>query len=180
MTRADTTLDAWLAIASAHAEPQQPQATLATLDAVLERLVGRKLLTVLTVFPADGLVERSYSNLPDHFDIGGYKRIDQAPRLGKVLASRQPFIGRTRREIEANYPDAEAIFATGCASILNMPVIWQGNVVATVNLLHDEGFYDDAHLPIVRCLSQAALPAFLTRALPRIPDTSLESNHVRS
>lgn len=163
----NTTADllvAWHAIAEAHHATDQPHATLSALDAALDRLVGRKLLTVLTVFPDQGLVERTYSNEPERYPPGGIKHIDDTPRLKQVLASAQPFIGRTRDDIVANYPDAETIFATGCASIVNMPVIWQAKVVATVNLLHEAGFYNDAHVPLVRCLAHAALPAFLMRA----------------
>jgi hypothetical protein len=52
-----------------------------------------------------------------------------------------------------------------------MPVVWKNRIVATVNLLHTEGFYDSDDLPLVRCLSQAALPAFLERTIAAKPAT---------
>ncbi|MGI4985197.1 MAG: GAF domain-containing protein [Janthinobacterium lividum] len=148
-------------LAAAHASGDQPSATFRALDEALDALIGRKLLTVLVVRHETGLVERAFTNLPQDYPSGGTKRIADAPRLRQVVASGEAFIARTRAEVAANYADAEAIFATGCASILNMPVIWRQRVVATVNLLHAEGFYEARHIPLVRCLAQAVLPAIL-------------------
>ncbi|MFS2168497.1 hypothetical protein ACCD09_32750, partial [Variovorax sp. Varisp62] len=81
-----------------------------------------------------------------------------------------------RDDIVANFTDAETILATGCSSILNVPVIWMGKILATVNLLHTEdGYYLDAHIPVVRCLAQAALPAFLCNEPSSVE--LLELNH---
>lgn len=148
-------------ITEAHAQVEQPQSTLAALDGAIADVVGRKLLTVLTVHQDKGIVTRAYSNVSDSYAPGGTKRIDSAPRLQKVLATGQPFIGRNRDDIVANFADAETILATGCSSILNVPVIWMGKILATVNLLHTEDHYRDEHIAVVRCLAQAALPAFL-------------------
>ncbi|MBK3815220.1 GAF domain-containing protein [Paraburkholderia nemoris] len=152
---------AWQAIADAHRAVDQPDATLRALDEAIDALVGRTLLTVLTVYPDDDVVERSYSNMTARYPIGGFKRISDTPRLRSVLETGEVFIARTREDIIANYPDAETIFTTGCSSVLNVPVFWREQVVATVNLLHTEGFYSPSHIPIVRSLAQAALPAFL-------------------
>ncbi|WP_126227706.1 GAF domain-containing protein [Burkholderia ambifaria] len=148
-------------ITEAHARIDQPRSTLAALDGAIADVVGRKLLTVLAVHTDKGIVSRAYSNVSDSYAVGGTKRIDSAPRLQRVLATGQPFIGRNKADIVANFADAETILATGCSSILNVPVFWMGKILATVNLLHTEGYYQDEHVPIVRCLAQAALPAFL-------------------
>ncbi|SOE73252.1 hypothetical protein SAMN05446635_4778 [Burkholderia sp. OK233] len=166
---------AWLAIADAHRHSDQPGATLRALDEAIDALVGRTLLTVLTVYPDEGVVERSYSNLTARYPIGGFKRISDAPRLREVLETGEVFIAQTREDIIANYPDAEMIFETGCSSVLNVPVFWREQIVATVNLLHTEGFYESFHIPVVRSLAQAALPAFLER-LP-IQRQALSSKH---
>jgi transcriptional regulator with GAF, ATPase, and Fis domain len=161
MTSCEKLVDGLRSITEAHGLIEQPLSTLAALDSAIAGVVGRKLLTVLAVHADKGVVERAYSNVSDSYAAGGTKRIDSAPRLQKVLASGQPFIGRNRADIAANFPDAETIFATGCSSILNVPVIWMGKILATVNLLNTEDYYRDEHIPIVRCLAQAAVPAFL-------------------
>jgi transcriptional regulator with GAF, ATPase, and Fis domain len=161
MTVCEKILSGLRSITDAHAFMEQPRSTLAALDNAIADIVGRKLLTVLTVHIEEGIVKRAYSNLRDSYAAGGIKRIDSAPRLQKVLVTGQPFIGRNRDDIVANFTDAETILATGCSSILNVPVIWTGKILATVNLLHTEGYYREEHIPVVQCLAQAALPAFL-------------------
>lgn len=161
MTALNELLSGLLTIASAHASNEQPEATLRALDEAVVVAVGRKLVTVLTVNEQEGTVSRAYSNMGDKYPVGGRKSIADTPRLRAVLEAGEPFIGRSRADILANYPDAETIFAAGCGSILNVPVLWKQQVVATVNLLHDDGFYEDSHVDIVRCFAQAALPAFL-------------------
>jgi transcriptional regulator with GAF, ATPase, and Fis domain len=161
MMSEDLLLAELVSIASAHACTEQPRATLQALDSAVNSLVGRKLLTVLTVNERQGTVTRAFSNLVDRYPVGGRKCIAETPRLRAVLGTGEPFVGRSKDDILANYPDAETIFAAGCGSILNFPVRWRQQVVATVNLLHDEGFYDDHHVDLVRCLAHAALPALL-------------------
>ncbi|MDR5798077.1 GAF domain-containing protein [Caballeronia sp. LZ008] len=157
----DQLLALMLSITASHAARQQPQTTFEALDTAMSEMVGRKLLTVLTVNRSRDTVERAYSNQSGTYAAGGTKGIESAPRLKQVLATGEAFIARNRHEIQTNYPDARAIFETGCSSILNVPVIWSGTVVATVNLLHDEEHYQDEHIPIVQGLAQAAMPAFL-------------------
>jgi len=98
-------------IASAHACVEQPRATLQALDSAVNSLVGRKLLTVLTVNERRGTVTRAFSNMGDRYPVGGHKSIAQAPRLRAVLGTGEPFVGRSRDDILANYPDADTIGA---------------------------------------------------------------------
>lgn len=161
MTGSEKLLAGLRSIMESHARIDQPRSTLAALDGAIADVVGRKVLTVLAVHTDMGTVSRAYSNVSDSYAAGGVKRIDSAPRLQKVLATGQSFIGRNKDDIVANFTDAETILATGCSSILNVPVFWMGRILATVNLLHTEGYYQDEHVPVVRCLAQAALPAFL-------------------
>jgi hypothetical protein len=161
----DQLLSQMLSITSAHAEEQQPRTTFAALESALSEVVGHKLLTVLAVLPDERFVERVYSGPSSAYPVGGTKLIDSTPRLKKVLSTAEAYIGRNRKDIASNYPDAETIFATGCSSILNVPVVWSGKVVATVNLLHDEEHYREEHVPIVQCLAQAAMPALLHQRL---------------
>jgi hypothetical protein len=169
-------------ITEAHARIDQPRSTLSALDGAIADVVGRKLLTVLTVHADQGIVSRAYSNVSVSYAAGGIKRIDSTLRLQKVLATGQPFIGRNRADIVANFADAETILATGCSSILNVPVFWMGKILATVNLLHTEDYYREEHVPVVQSLAQAALPAFLcaepARAEARVKNDSKDVNHV--
>jgi hypothetical protein len=81
--------------------------------------------------------------------------------MQRVIHGGQPYIGRTREDITANFFDHELIHSLGCDSILNMPVRWRGQTMGTLNLCHRAGYYDESHLPGVRLIAQLTLPALL-------------------
>ena len=78
--------------------------------------------------------------------------------MRRVIHGGEPYIGRTRHDIEQNFFDHALIVSLGCESILNMPVRWRGETMGTLNLCHRAGFYGDEHLPRVRLIAQLALP----------------------
>lgn len=150
------------AVLAAHADPDQPGATLRAIDAALARDPGHTLFTVLVHHPALKQSERFYTNQPDAYPIGGRKPVTDSPWMHRVIHSGHPCIGRTRNDIQQNFFDHALIFSLGCGSILNMPVRWRGQTLGTLNLCHRAGFYDDNHLPPLRLAAQLALPALMT------------------
>ena len=60
-----------------------------------------------------------------------------------VLDCRTPFVARNVAALRATFPDAAAIEAVGCGSIVAAPVIHEGIVLATMNLWHRDGYYDE-------------------------------------
>jgi hypothetical protein len=154
-------------LASALGEARQPAATFAALDAALARAVGHRFLTVLLYRPAEGVAERLYSSRPDLYPARGRKAFADAPTQRRVAETGQPYIGRDAADIRRDFPDAEKIFALGCESILNMPVLWRGRALGQVNLLDRAGHYVPDQLPLVRALAQMTIPAFLAAAADR-------------
>ena len=149
------------AILAAHAEPDQPGATFRAIDAALAGEPGHILFTILVHHPALRQSERFYTNQPEAYPIGGRKPVTDSPWMQRVIHGGQPYIGRTREDITANFFDHELIHSLGCDSILNMPVRWRGQTMGTLNLCHRAGYYDESHLPGVRLIAQLALPALL-------------------
>jgi hypothetical protein len=149
------------AILTAHAEIDQPDATFRAVDAALAAAPGHILFTILVHHPALQQSERFYTNKPDAYPIGGRKPVTDSAWMQRVIQGGEPYIGRTRQDIAANFFDHDLIQSLGCDSILNMPVRWRGQTMGTLNLCHRGGFYDEAHLPRVRLVAQLALPAFL-------------------
>jgi hypothetical protein len=74
------------------------------------------------------------------------------------------FIGRTAADIEAHFPDHALITSLGCAAIINLPVVWDDRLLGTINLLHEEGWYDDGDVPIGLAFAALAVPASLLAA----------------
>lgn len=154
-------LAAFARLAAALAEPDQPAACFAGLDAALQEAVGHRFLTVLIYHWQEGTAERLYSSRPDLYPARGRKAFAAAPTQKRVAETRQPYIGRDAAAIRRDFPDHETIFATGCESILNMPVLWKGQALGQVNMLHAANHYGPQHLPLVGSLVQMAIPALL-------------------
>ncbi len=146
---------------AAHAEADQPGASLRALDAALAQSPGHILFTVLISHPGLLQNERFYSNKPAEYPVGGSKPITDSPWMRRVIREGLPYIGRTREDIRDVFFDYELIWSLGCESVLNYPVRWRGQTVGTLNLLHRAGYYDEAQVPEVAVLAHLALPALL-------------------
>ena len=149
------------AVMAALAERDQPHATFRAMDAALAQAPGHILFTVLLHRAALRQSERCYSNRPEAYPTGGRKPVTDSEWMQRVIHGGQPYIGRTREDIAANFADHALIHSLGCESILNMPVRWRGQTLGTLNLCHRAGYYDEGHLPQVRLIAQLAAPALL-------------------
>ena len=148
-------------ILAAHAALDQPGATFRAIEAALGEAPGHILFTVLVHHPALRQSERFYSNRPQAYPIGGRKPVTDSAWMQLVIHGGEPFIGRTREDIAANFYDHALIHALGCESILNMPVRWRGQTLGTLNLCARAGHYTAGDLPRVRLIAQLAVPALL-------------------
>ena len=63
-----------------------------------------------------------------------------------VLDGKRPFSALTIEEIAVVFPDYELIRSLGCESAMNLPVVVGGEVIGTVNLLHEKGYYTEARV----------------------------------
>jgi transcriptional regulator with GAF, ATPase, and Fis domain len=148
-------------VTEALAEPGQPRALFAALDRALGATLGHRLFTVLRYHPDAQESERLYTSQGAAYPVGGRKAVRPTPSTARVFGERRPYIGRTAADIRACFPDAELIFSLGCESVLNLPVVFDGRVLGTVNLLHEAQWYDDADLPAGLIFAGVAIPGFL-------------------
>ena len=49
-------------------------------------------------------------------------------------------VSNTLSDIDTVFPDAELIGKLGSGSVVNLPLILGGKVIATMNILHEEGY----------------------------------------
>jgi GAF domain-containing protein len=148
-------------LAAAHGPSAQPEALLATLGTTLQQALGHILFTVLVFDGAAGQMRRIFSTRPDINPVGGSKPITDSDWMRQVLHRGQPYIGRSRNDLKHAFFDYEQLWATGCESVLNMPVLWAGRVLGSLNLLHGAGWYDEQDLATAQIFAQLALPALL-------------------
>lgn len=146
-------------IAKAVAAPE-PQALLACLDRLLARHVGHKLFTVLQYRHADALAVRLYSSRPDVYPASGAKRIGGAPALTRMFETGKAQLAPDAAAVRADFLDASSIFALGCESVLNLPVMHRGLLLGQINLLHDANHFQPHHVEFASTLAQMAAVAF--------------------
>jgi GAF domain len=148
-----------LEILNALERPGQPEITFAALDRLTKSLVGHQLLTLLYV---DGdEVARVYSNRPAEYPVSGRKPMGQTPWGELVLKDRKPYLGRDREGIRWAFFDHALIESMGLGSVINIPVVYDGACLGTVNLLDAEHHYRPEHVAPVAALAPLLVPAFL-------------------
>jgi hypothetical protein len=149
------------AVAAALAAPGQPGAVFAALDGALAATIGHKLFTILLRHPSTGESERVYTNQPKAYPVGGRKPLNPTFFTEHVFGKKQPYIGRDAADIRAVFFDHELIHSLGCDAVLNLPVVDDGNVLGTVNLLHEAGWYDESDVPLGLLFAALTVPAYL-------------------
>ena len=139
----------------------QPQHIFETLAQVMKDEIGHILFTVLYQHQEPRELERLYTNQPETYPVSGRKQIVPSAWTEQVLDRGEPYIGVNADDIRAAFPDHRTIEELGCASVLNIPLVYDGAVLGSVNLLHEEGFYNLHHIAPARLLASFALPALL-------------------
>ncbi len=127
-----------------------------------DALVPVRLWTVMTVDLAEGVARRAYTNMPDAYPASGTKPINRNAWFDIVHGQHRSFVANTLAEIAEVFPDHALIGSLGCASVLNFPVVHDGGLIATVNLLDAKGHFTPER--VRRCedvLSGPALAAAL-------------------
>nr|WP_321507546.1 GAF domain-containing protein [uncultured Celeribacter sp.] len=103
--------------------------------------VGAKLFTVMTADMDAMMACRVYTDDAENYPTTGTKPIEMNRWFEQVHGRHETFVSNTLADIDTVFPDAELIGKLGCGSVINLPVILGGKMVATVNILHEEGYY---------------------------------------
>lgn len=146
-------------LAACLAAPGQPGTLFAALDRHTRALVGHKLFTLLFVDGSD--VARIYSNRPAEYPVSGRKTMGETPWGKHVLIGQKPYLGRDAEAIRWAFFDHELIAGMGLGSVINVPVIYDGETIGTMNLLDVEHHYREEHVEPVARLAPLLVPAFL-------------------
>jgi GAF domain-containing protein len=131
-----------------------------SIDQALGELVGHKLFTILYTSPDAQQVIRLYSNQPEAYPVSGAKKMGPTPWGDLVIKRGQPYIGNTAQDIQWAFFDHELIKSLGCDSVLNVPVVVEGQTLGTLNLLHKAGWYEDRHVPVATPFAYLLAPLF--------------------
>lgn len=126
-------------------------------------VVGHRLFTVMTVDMTAGLARRAFSDHPVEYPVSGTKPIHRDAWFDIVHGQKRCFVANTIEDIAAVFPDHELIASLGCGSVLNLPVVLRGDLVATINILDEPHHYTPQR--VVEAEAQLGTPAMLCCAL---------------
>ncbi|WP_255444791.1 GAF domain-containing protein [Achromobacter sp. LC458] len=130
------------AMARALADGPQPHTGLQGLATALAARIGYRLFTVLVLDRQASLSRRYFSSRPDAYPPGGAKPIrEDSDFFARVVQDGKARICADRAACVAAFPDHELIRSLGCESAVNVPVRWNGQTIASLNLLHEAGWY---------------------------------------
>ena len=141
------------------AELGQPETMFRAFEATAARLVGHELFTLLYVDGEE--VARVYSSRPAEYPVSGRKPMGPTPWGDHVLKARKSFLGRDAAAIRWAFFDHALIASMGLGSVINVPALYDGQVIGTINLLAPEHFYRDEHVAPIERLAPLLVPAFL-------------------
>ena len=146
-------------LASLLKEPGQPETVFKAFATITRNLVGHDLFTLLYVDGSE--VARIYSSRPVEYPVSGRKPMGPTPWGKHVLDGKQSFLGKDKAAIRWAFFDHELIESMGLGSVINVPAIYDGKVVGTINLLAPEHHYSEADVEPVERLAPLLVPGFL-------------------
>jgi len=141
------------------AEPTQPTRLFVELENVTKSLVGHRLFTLLYVDGEE--VARIYSSRPEEYPVAGRKLMGPTPWGDHVLKARKPYLGHDKASICWAFFDHALIESMGLGSVINIPVVYGGECIGTMNLLDVEHHYRHEHVTLLPPLAPLLIPAFL-------------------
>jgi hypothetical protein len=128
--------------ATLETKDDQPATTFRTVHEALDGVFGVRLFTILLQH-RNLDAERIWTSHPIEYPVAGRKPRNPTHWTGLVLDEGKPFLARTPEEVAGVFFDHELIASLGCGSALNLPCIYRGDVVATLNLLHEPQWYGE-------------------------------------
>jgi GAF domain-containing protein len=147
----------------------QPYAICDALEALVGQVIGHRLFTIMRFDAARAEVERVHSSMPSVYPLGGRKKKADTNWADHVLHDMKVFRGTTPDDIRAAFDDHKTILGLGLGSIINIPIVFQGRCLGTMNLCHDAGWYrpDDERTGVL--LGTFLIPVLLgaTNGQPR-------------
>lgn len=150
------------AVAAALSNPDQPTTTFRALERALATAIGAKLFTILLTY-RDGSTERYWTNRAE-YPVGGRKPPSETIWGQRMMIERRCYRANGYADIRVAFFDHELIRSLGCESALNIPVVWRGETLGTLNLLHQAGWYAETDETLGLTFAGLAVPAFLLLA----------------
>lgn len=123
------------------AQVTEPQEAFAVLQTLTNERVGSRLFTIMCVDMQAMLASRAYTSDPHNYPGSGTKPVQMNSWFEVVHTQGRTFVANCLDDIAKVFPDHELIGSLGCESVVNLPIMVQGHLVATLNILHEADYY---------------------------------------
>jgi hypothetical protein len=149
--RRSLNIDDLCALTQAQRAADQPRAICAALETLSAQVIGHRLFTVMRFDSTRSEVQRIYSNMQGAYSLGGRKGKKATAWADHVLRDMKVFLGSGPDDIRSVFDDHETILGLGLGSVLNIPVVYAGRSLGTMNLLQEAGWYraEDEHTGVM-------------------------------
>lgn len=151
----------WPRVAVAAQSRDGHRAVFPILGELVQTLIGTGLLTCSVYDMQARQSRRIYTENADAYPVGGYKPISEGAWAEQVLERQEIFATHSIAEISEVFGDWELIRSLGFDSNANIPVVVEGRVIGTLNLLDKTGYYTAERLASAPLLMPVATIAFL-------------------
>lgn len=119
------------------------------LQNLYQATVGCILFTVTIADMKKMEARRVYTSHPVEYPVSGTKPIHMDEWFDIVHTQQKLFVANTISEIAKVFPDHAKIWAMGCGSVVNVPVIIDRELVATINILDVEHHYTQERIETI-------------------------------
>ena len=160
----------WPSFLAALAASDQPGATLGALQAIVQEEVGARLFTAMTFNARTGVSQRIHSSHPNEYPVSGAKPLSVGLWSRTVIDERRIFVANTIEGIAEVFSDHALIRSLGCESVANLPIVFAGGVIGTVNMLDGPGHYTPERVAKIERLAPFAALALLAARLSLTKD----------
>ncbi|MFN3993535.1 MAG: GAF domain-containing protein [Tabrizicola flagellatus] len=121
--------------------------------------LGTRLFTVTALDEAAAAHRRVYTSHPLEYPVQGTKPMEKDAWHAICVVARRTFVANTPAEFSEHFFDHELIVSLGLGSCANLPVVADGVVLGTVNLLAEAGHFTPERLAAYHALVGRAEPA---------------------
>ncbi len=133
-----------------------------TADALIQRVIGHNLFTIMRVHEAAQEVERLYSSNTAAYPVGGRKQKKDTHWGRVVLEEGAVFVARSPADVKRAFADHELIFSLGIGSIMNVPIGFGGRRLGTMNVSNKANWFTPEDETKGRIVAALLVPALLS------------------
>ena len=131
------------------------------IDNHIKKIIGHKLITFTVIDQSVKYCERIYSNNKKIYPLMGRKPMPKNNWSKKVLKNKNHFLCKNKEEIKKIYFDYDIIFSLDCGSIINLLVLFNNKPIGTINILHNENYYNKNSIKKIEDVAIFVIPFFI-------------------